>query len=83
MEINYKALTERLSARDKRVELVNFIYATQGCELRRLNYGAAAEALHVDWKTVSRYCTQLAQMHVISFIGDQLKLNDEILQPAN
>lgn len=82
MELNYAALNERLSQLDRRLKLVNYIFRVQGAELRRLDYGAAAKALGVDWKTVSRYCDQLADERIIAFEGDKLKLNPEIIEAS-
>ena len=79
-QIDYEALNKRLSELDRRTELVNYIYRVQGSALRRLDYAQAGAALGVDWKTISNYCTQLADKKIIIFEGNGLKLNPAILK---
>lgn len=78
-QLNYEALNERLSTLDRRTELVNYIFRTQGGELKRLDYNKAAAELGCDWKTVSRYITQLADKKIIVFEADGLKLSPAII----
>lgn len=79
MQLNFEILNERLSQLDLKTALVNYIYKTQGDELRRLDYGAAAHALGVDWHTISKNCDQLAALKIIVFEDKKLKLNRDII----
>lgn len=64
---------------DKRAELINFIFKTQGAELKRLNPKDAAAELGCSDRTIRRLITELADRKLIELRGKQLKLNDEIL----
>ena len=81
MTIDYETLNELLSP--KLTELFNYIFQTQGAELRRLDYGAAAEALGLQrrrgWTEIKRRCDQLADRHIIIFEGNKLRISDDVL----
>ncbi len=79
MEIDYKALNERLCVMDARAALVEYIFKVQGAELRRLDYNAAAAALLVSRKTVTRFVGQLADSKVIVIIDAKIKINGNLI----
>lgn len=85
-QLNFAELNARLSQLDRRAELVNYIFRTQGAELRRLDEEKAAAVLGVDRKTISRYIGQLADKKIITIVRGtlpntaQLKLNSEIIE---
>lgn len=78
-QLNCAALNDRISQIDKRMELVNYIFEVQGADLRRLNYKAAANALGVSARTISRYVDELGAKQILTFEDKKLKLNDDIL----
>lgn len=81
MTLDFKILNERLSP--KLAELVDYIYRVQGAELRRLDFAAAAKALHTDWTGIRRLCDRLEQKGVILCVGlgddRKLRLSDDVL----
>ena len=79
MEIDYKALNERLCVMDARAALVEYIFKVQGAELRRLDYNAAAAALLVSRKTVTRFVGQLADSKVMVIIDAKIKINGNLI----
>ena len=79
MELNLTALGEHMCLMDKRAQLINFIFKTQGAELKRLNPREAAAELGCSERTIRRLITELADQKLIELRGKQLRLNDEIL----
>ena len=63
------------------MELVRYIFKVQGCELKRLDFDAAAAVLKCDRRTVGRRVKYLSEeRHVLHVEGDRLKINDEMLK---
>ena len=79
MELNLTALGERMCLMDKRAQLINFIFKTQGAEWQRLNPKDAAAQLGCSDRTVRRLITELADQKLIELRGKQLRLTDEVL----
>jgi DNA-binding Lrp family transcriptional regulator len=82
--LNYDVIAERLTEKDNRLRLIQYIFKVQGATFARLDYRAAAEALDLSYKTISRYCDELAELGIIQFFTNSdgkgtLKLTDEIL----
>ncbi len=84
LQIDYTELHARLLNADKHLELVNYIFRSQGGERRHLDYRLAAEALRIDRKTVRNYVNDLTAKGVLvkRFNGKtwELKLSDDILK---
>lgn len=84
LQIDYTELHARLLNADKHLELVNYIFRSQGGESRHLDYRLAAEALRIDRKTVRNYVNDLTAKGVLvkRFNGKtwELKLSDDILK---
>lgn len=79
MELNLTALGGHMCLMDKRAELINYIFETQGAEWQRLNPKDAAAKLGCSDRTVRRLITELADRKLIVLSGKQLRLADEIL----
>jgi hypothetical protein len=83
--LNYDKIAERLSEKDNRIKLIQYIFKVQGANFARLDYLAAAKALDLSYKTISRYCDELAELDIICFFTNSdgkgsLKLNDDIIE---
>ncbi len=87
LQIDYTELHARLLNADKHLELVNYIFRSQGGESRHLDYRLAAEALRIDRKTVRNYVNDLTAKGVLvkRFNGKtwELKLSDELLKEGS
>ena len=83
-EIDYTALHARLLTADKHLELINYIFRVQGADSRHLDYRRAADALHVDRKTVRNYVNELTDKGVLvkhfNCKNWEIKLSDDLLK---
>ncbi|MBO5328598.1 MAG: hypothetical protein J6B04_05455 [Clostridia bacterium] len=83
-KLNSAELHARLLEKDKHLQLVEYIFSTQGATLQRLNYRTAGAALGVSKNTIGVYVAELAAKNVINIEDGQIRINQDILlQPAN
>ena len=85
MEMDYAALSARLSRVDGRVGLVQYIYAKGAGQDVRIDYKDAARELGVSARTIGRYVKQLADRRIVILgMGDDGKgvigINSELLK---
>lgn len=85
MEMDYAALSARLSRMDGRAGLVRYIYAKGGGLDLRIDYKDAATELGVSVRTIGRYVKELADERIVILsTGDDGKgvigINSELLK---
>ena len=78
MTLSLTKVSKILLENDTRFKLIRYINQTQGFELARLDYDAAAEAIGVSYRTVGRLIKRLADEQIIVIARDKLRINEEL-----
>lgn len=82
MKLDMVALAKTLLDGSVPYALMRYIFRTQGAQLKRLDYNAAAEALNIDRRTISRTVNALAAKKLLVIQGGMLRISEELIRQA-
>ena len=77
--VDYGKLNILLGADDRKLSLIEHIYAVQGGERRRIDYKVAASAIGVSPRTVGRYIARLSALKVLKVYNGTIQLAPELI----
>ena len=77
--VDYGKLNILLGADDRKLSLIEHIYAVQGGERRRIDYKVAASAIGVSPRTVGRYVARLSALKVLKVYNGTIQLAPELI----
>ena len=82
MKLDMVALAKTLLDGSVPYALMRYIFRTQGAELKRLDYNAAAEALNIDRRTISRTVNALAAKKLLVIQGGAPMIAEAYIRQA-